>query len=107
MVTGSVLGLRPPSRGGNAIYTTSKHALEGLVAAMRTEVAGSSVKLGVVNPGGVKTTWFADEAKGGYTAGHAPDTSGFLEAEEVVDALLAVIDQDKSTDIRQIVIENA
>ena len=31
VVTGSVLGLRPPARGGNSVYTMSKHAVEGLV----------------------------------------------------------------------------
>ena len=104
VVTSSVLGLRPPSAGGNAAYTSSKHAVEGLVEAVRLEVAGSGIKLGVVNPGGIRTEWFDDQTKGGYT--QAVDTTNFLAVEEVVDALLAIIDQAPSTDIRRIVLEN-
>jgi 3-oxoacyl-[acyl-carrier protein] reductase len=106
VVTSSVLGLRSPSRGGNVVYTASKHAIEGAVDAVRNEYAGTGVKIGVVNPGGVRTEWFADPAKGGYTEEDRPDTSGFLEVEEVVDALLSVIDQAATTDIRRIVLEN-
>jgi short-subunit dehydrogenase len=73
---------------------------------VRNEYAGTGVKIGVVNPGGVRTEWFADPAKGGYTEEDRPDTSGFLEVEEVVDALLSVIDQAATTDIRRIVLEN-
>ena len=106
VVTGSVLGLRSPSSGGNVVYTASKHAVEGVVDAVRNEFAGSGVKIGVVNPGGVRTEWFDDPRKGGYSNENKPDTSSFLHVEEVVDALLAVIDQDATTDIRRIVVEN-
>jgi short-subunit dehydrogenase len=106
VVTGSVLGLRPPSCGGNVVYTASKHAVEGVVDTVRNEFAGTGVKIGVVNPGGVRTEWFDDPRKGGYSKENKPDTSSFLHVEEVVDALLAVIDQDSTTDIRRIVLEN-
>jgi NAD(P)-dependent dehydrogenase (short-subunit alcohol dehydrogenase family) len=106
VVTGSVLGLRPPSSGGNVVYTASKHAIEGIVDAVRNEFAGTGVKVGVVNPGGVRTDWFDDPCKGGYSAENRPDTSRFLHVDEVVDAMLAVIDQDATTDIRRIVLEN-
>ena len=106
VVTGSVLGLRPPSRGGNAIYTASKYAIEGLVDSVRNEVTGSGLKIGVVNPGGIQTTWFADPTKGGYSDADRPDTTKFIEVDEVVDALVSVIDQGSQTDIRRIVLEN-
>lgn len=106
VVTGSVLGLRPPSSGGNVVYTASKHAIEGVVDAVRNEFAGTGVKVGVVNPGGVRTDWFDDPCKGGYSTENRPDTSRFLHVDEVVDAMLAVIDQDATTDIRRIVLEN-
>jgi NAD(P)-dependent dehydrogenase (short-subunit alcohol dehydrogenase family) len=106
VVTGSVLGLRPPSAGGNAIYTASKHAIEGLVDSVRNEVAGTGVKIAVVNPGGIRTTWFDDPVKGGHSEADKPDTANFLEVDEVVDALLSIIDQGSRTDIRRIVLEN-
>jgi hypothetical protein len=53
----------------------------------------------------VQTEWFEDEAKGGYTSDR-PDTSRFLDVDEVVDAMLLIIDQAETTDCRRIVLEN-
>ena len=104
--------------------------------AVRNELVGTGVKIGVVNPAGVRahnvfqtprplsrsilacavtddtgaatqvqTEWFEDEAKGGHTSDR-PDTSRFLDVDEVVDAMLLIIDQAETTDCRRIVLEN-
>src|SRR3546814_11014221 len=53
LMTGSVLGTKVrPNAGG---YCATKFAVEALYAARHTELAGSGVKLSVVEPGLVRT----------------------------------------------------
>lgn len=49
----SVYGLAAP--GGRTPYATSKFAVRGFTEALRHELAGGPVSVGVVHPGGIKT----------------------------------------------------
>lgn len=49
----SVFGLIGPA--GHAAYSASKFAVRGFTEALRHELAGGSVKVSVVHPGGIKT----------------------------------------------------
>jgi len=106
IVTSSVLGLRPPSGGGATLYTASKYALQGLVAASRVELAGSGVKVASVNPGGIASPWWTEPARGG-ARDNAVDTSTMLPPEAVAEAIAGIIFQHPLCDIDHVVLENA
>jgi len=64
----SVFGIVGPV--GHTAYAASKFAVRGFTEALRHELAGSSVKVSVVHPGGVKTN-IANNAKLGSGADQA------------------------------------
>jgi NAD(P)-dependent dehydrogenase (short-subunit alcohol dehydrogenase family) len=68
----SVLGHE--GAAGNALYTASKHAVEGLTKSAALEVAGTGVRVNIVAPGPVDTGMLnrftgTSEAKAALTAG--------------------------------------
>jgi short-subunit dehydrogenase len=64
----SVFGIVGPV--GHSAYAASKFAVRGFTEALRHELAGSSVKVSLVHPGGVKTN-IANNARPGAGADHA------------------------------------
>jgi short-subunit dehydrogenase len=54
---GSEAGLKGSRKG--SIYCASKFALRGFTQALREECAGSGVRVGLINPGMVKTEFFS------------------------------------------------
>ena len=64
----SVFGIVGPA--GHSAYAASKFAVRGFTEALRHELAGGSVKVSVVHPGGVKTN-IANNAKPGAGADQA------------------------------------
>jgi NAD(P)-dependent dehydrogenase (short-subunit alcohol dehydrogenase family) len=64
----SVFGIVGPV--GHSAYAASKFAVRGFTEALRHELAGGSVKVSVVHPGGVKTN-IANNAKPGAGADRA------------------------------------
>jgi len=64
----SVFGIIGPA--GHSAYAASKFAVRGFTEALRHELAGSSVKVSVVHPGGIKTN-IANDARPGGGADHA------------------------------------
>jgi short-subunit dehydrogenase len=64
----SVFGIVGPV--GHSAYAASKFAVRGFTEALRHELAGSSVKVSVVHPGGVKTD-IANNARPGAGADRA------------------------------------
>jgi NAD(P)-dependent dehydrogenase (short-subunit alcohol dehydrogenase family) len=64
----SVFGIVGPA--GHSAYAASKFAVRGFTEALRHELAGGSVKVSVVHPGGVKTN-IANYAKTGAGADRA------------------------------------
>jgi NAD(P)-dependent dehydrogenase (short-subunit alcohol dehydrogenase family) len=73
------------STGFNAAYCASKFAQRGFMEALAAEARTYSVRVNAVCPGGVKTD-LARTCK--LQDGGLLDTSGFLEPEEVADAVL-------------------
>jgi NAD(P)-dependent dehydrogenase (short-subunit alcohol dehydrogenase family) len=64
----SVFGIIGPA--GHSAYAASKFGVRGFTEALRHELAGGSVKVSVVHPGGVKTN-IANDARPGANADHA------------------------------------
>lgn len=108
VVTSSVLGLRAPGGPGGALYCASKHALQGLVAAARVELAGTGVKVATVNPAAIATPWWSDPSRGGRREGAPPvDTAGMLPPEVVAGAIADLLHQHPAADAHAVVIDNA
>jgi NAD(P)-dependent dehydrogenase (short-subunit alcohol dehydrogenase family) len=64
----SVFGIIGPA--GHSAYAASKFAVRGFTEALRHELAGSSIKVSVVHPGGIKTN-IANNARPGAGADRA------------------------------------
>ena len=106
VVTSSVMGSRPVAQAGP--YCASKYAVNGLVLSLRAELKASGhqhVKCGLVCPAGVATAWWDDKARG-YTAdGAKPDTSKFLTPEAVANACVAMLEQDRSSNVESVMMD--
>lgn len=102
VVNSSVRGLR--GGAGSGLYSASKFALRGLMKCVRLEVRPYNIKCGSVYPGGIDTPWHQEEARGGRAPGSV-DTSAFLTANDVAEALLMLINQSAGSDIEDLVVE--
>jgi 3-oxoacyl-[acyl-carrier protein] reductase len=78
----SVSGLR--GFGSEAIYCAAKHAQVGFTRALRQELQPFGIKVGAICPAGVNTHF----ALGRGRTPQSYAASGFLEAEDVADAVL-------------------
>lgn len=93
-----------------AVYTATKHALEGLTEGLRIELAGTGVEICTINPG-VFATGFND--RGGETmmrwfnpkttlsraevfAAARKGTGGQFDPQIAIDALVRVVEEDAS-----------
>ena len=56
IVLGSEAALRGAKKG--SIYAASKFALRGFLQALREEVSSSGIRITLINPGMVRTTFF-------------------------------------------------
>ncbi len=77
---GSEAALKGGGRG--AVYSATKFALRGLAQSLREECAGSGVRVGIVNPGMVRTGFFD---KLDFQPGEANDSH--LQANDVAEAV--------------------
>ncbi|MDH5403723.1 MAG: SDR family oxidoreductase [Candidatus Heimdallarchaeota archaeon] len=91
IVTSSNLGLRVRSQC--ALYCATKFAIQGMVGSIREELEDTKVKVAIINPGAVDTPWFANSPK---------DKATMLDVEEVVDALMLIINQGPRSNIDHI-----
>jgi short-subunit dehydrogenase len=81
---GSESALRGGRRG--AVYSATKFGLRGFVQSLREECARSGVRVGIVNPGMVATSFFdALDFRPGQEPGQ------HLKAEDVADAVLSML----------------
>jgi NADP-dependent 3-hydroxy acid dehydrogenase YdfG len=81
-----------------AIYCATKHAQVGFTNALRLELQPFGIKVGVICPAGVKTEFAL--GKGRTEEGVA--TSGFLDAEDVAEAVLFAATQSPNARMTQI-----
>jgi short-subunit dehydrogenase len=86
----SVFGIVGPV--GHSAYAASKFAVRGFTEALRHELAGSSVKVSVVHPGGVKTN-IANNARPGAGADRAA-----VDRERAIFNMAARTPPDKAAD---------
>jgi len=104
IVISSLMGNRTTT--GAALYCATKHALEGMVGCVRKDLAGTGIKVALVNPGAIATPWWDEEARGG---GSKPknknEKSLMLTPEDVASAVEGLMNQSETSDIERIVIE--
>lgn len=107
IVVSSVLGLRALSPRAS-LYTATKYALEGLVGGLRKDLAGSGVKVALINPGAINTPWWDSYERGGDRTPRSEDAKkAMLPVEDVGNAVMTIIQQPTMSDIERIVIEPA
>jgi len=80
-----------------AVYSACKSALRGLARSLRQECAASGVRIGIVNPGMVRTGFF--EALD-FSPGDAPDNA--MAAEDVADQIIAMLGAPPGTVVDEI-----
>lgn len=81
-----------------AIYCATKHAQVGFTNALRLELQPFGIKVGVICPAGVKTQF----ALGKGRTEESVATSGFLDAEDVAEAVLFAATQSPNARMTQI-----
>ncbi len=90
-------GLSYVGRGGWSLYAATKFALRGMTESVRHEVAKEGIKVCLVAPGYTQTSFFDD----------FPDPVSFegaLRPEDVAHAIVSVIEQPATSDIKEITV---
>ena len=80
-----------------AVYSATKFGLRGLVQSLQEECSASGVRVGIINPGMVNTSFF-DEL--GFQPGDEPDQH--LIAEDVAEAALLMLNAREGAVIQEI-----
>jgi len=93
IIVSSQAGLR--GFPNEAVYCATKHAQVGFAQALDGEVREHNVKVSVIAPGGVRTTF----AFGTGRTEETPALSGMLEADSVADAVVFAARQDPKSRI--------
>lgn len=95
----SVAGRRVPSSNSN-VYAASKHAVGAFSEALRRELAGDRVRVGLIEPGVVRTEMTTGGAK------NAPDatTGAPLDPDDVANAIVFMVGQPPHAAVNEILI---
>lgn len=95
----SVAGRRIPSPQSN-VYAASKHAVGAFAEALRQELAGEHVRVGLIEPGVVRTEMTTGGGKG------APDatTGNPLHPEDVAAAIVFMVTQPAHAAVNEILV---
>ncbi|CAD7965695.1 unnamed protein product [Amoebophrya sp. A25] len=99
VITNSVRGLRGSATA--TLYCGSKFALRGMQDCWRNELQPFGVKVGSVFPGGIDTPWWDSKDRGGRDPGTS-NTKGYLQPEEVTDAMLTLINQRSNSNLAEL-----
>merc|ERR1712025_1510896 len=102
VVVSSVLGRFGGSE--RVLYCGSKHAVEGIVAAVRKDIKGSGIKCSTVCPAGIDTPWWDKPLYADGQERPKPAAEFLLTADEVVDAIVRLLEQETESDIATIVL---
>lgn len=92
LITGSVLGRVTSMRN---LYASTKWAVTGMAQAIRNEMAGTGVRVTLVEPGIVDTPFWAHLQK--------PDAAKELQADDVARAVLFAVAQPHHVDVNEII----
>jgi short-subunit dehydrogenase len=83
--------------GKGAVYSACKSALRGLARSLRQECAASGVRVGIVNPGMVRTGFFDGLDFG---PGQAPENA--IAPEDVADLIVAMLSAPPGTVVDEV-----
>lgn len=92
---GSEAGLSGGAKG--AVYSACKAALRALARSLRQECAASGVRVGVVNPGMVRTEFFEGLD---FRPGEAPENA--MAPEDVADLIIAMLSAPPGTVVDEV-----
>ena len=92
---GSEAALVGSKRG--AVYCASKFALRGMAQALREECSGSGVRVGIINPGMVKTPFFSS-----LDFGPGDRAENYIVASDVANAIVWMLNSPSGTVIDEI-----
>ena len=93
LLTGSVVGRVTSIRN---LYSATKWAVTGMAQAIRNEMAGTGIRVTLVNPGIVDTPFWEHLQK--------PETPKELEPDDVARAVLYAVSQPAHVDVNEILI---
>ncbi|WP_329453983.1 SDR family oxidoreductase [Streptomyces sp. NBC_01497] len=96
---GSVAGRIP--RPHNSVYSATKHAVSAFTEALRAEVTGRGVRVGIVEPGMVRTEMTAG---GQSKAGGSMPPQKWLAPEDIARSVLFMVEQPPHTAVNEIMI---
>lgn len=102
VVVSSVLGRGTSS--DRVLYCGSKFAIEGIIGATRKDLRGTGVKCSTVCPAGIDTPWWETPLYPDGQQRAKPDAKHLLEPDEVVDAILGLLDQPTGSDTATVVL---
>lgn len=93
------MGSESARSGGvkGAVYSACKTALRGLARSLRQECASSGVRVGIVNPGMVRTGFF-DEL--GFEPGEEPENA--IAAKDVAELIVAMLSAPPGTVVDEV-----
>mmetsp|Transcript_6544 Transcript_6544/g.13966 ORF Transcript_6544/g.13966 Transcript_6544/m.13966 type:complete len:262 (-) Transcript_6544:41-826(-) len=105
VVTSSVAGERVYPGAGP--YVASKHAVNGLVLSLRQElqVAHRHVRVGLLSPGPVATSWWTDHSRGWRGKDAAAPEMAMLSPEDVATAAINMMNQPSTSNIERVVLD--
>jgi NADP-dependent 3-hydroxy acid dehydrogenase YdfG len=99
VTTGSVAGRIP--RPHNSVYSATKHGVGSFTEALRSEVTGRGVRVGIVEPGMVRT----EMTEGGQaTAGGSMPRERWLATGDVARSVLFMVTQPPHAAVNEIMI---
>ncbi|GAA2266360.1 SDR family NAD(P)-dependent oxidoreductase [Kitasatospora cystarginea] len=90
------------ARRGSSVYSATKHAVCAFAEALRQEVAGRGVRVGLVEPGVTATEMTADDARLAI-AFDLPKTA-WLRAEDIARAIVFMVTQPAHAAVNEIMV---
>jgi len=100
---GSVAGLKYSPNFG--VYSATKFAVRAFSEALRNEVQGHGIRVGVVHPGMTQTAFFQSFSKGGSPV--PADMGELLPAEEVAEAILCMVTRPPRAAVNEMTVRPA
>ncbi|MFB7218892.1 SDR family oxidoreductase [Streptomyces sp. NPDC056227] len=89
------------ARKNNSVYSATKHAVGAFSEALRQEVTGRGVRVGLVEPG-MTTTEMSTGA--GFAAAHGLPQNTWLDAEDIARAIAFMVTQPRHAAVNEIMV---
>jgi NADP-dependent 3-hydroxy acid dehydrogenase YdfG len=97
---GSVAGLKYSPNFG--VYSATKFAVRAFSEALRNEVQGQGIRVGVVHPGMTQTAFFESFSKGGSPV--PTDKGDILSADEIAEAILFMVTRPEGAAVNEMTV---